>query len=102
MTLESDKLPAVAGIVTRIHEVTGSDYIAGLAKEGAISLGAAVKLDIWPGRGLAIDKVHADTALRTQWDLTSGGRLARRLRAGLAKRRLSVRLFAKLAQYGRG
>jgi hypothetical protein len=35
MTLESDKLPAAAGIAIRIHEVTGSDYIAGLAKEGA-------------------------------------------------------------------
>jgi hypothetical protein len=33
VTLESDKLPAAAGIATRIHEVT--DYIAGLAKEGA-------------------------------------------------------------------
>jgi len=39
MTLEYDKLPAVAGIATRIHKVTGSDYIAGLAKEGAASLG---------------------------------------------------------------
>jgi len=39
MTLESDKLSAVASIVTRIHEVTGSDYIVGLVKEGAASLG---------------------------------------------------------------
>jgi hypothetical protein len=39
MTLESDKLSAIAGIVTRIHKVTASDYIAGLVKEGAASLG---------------------------------------------------------------
>ena len=39
MTLESDKLSAVAGLATRIHEITGSDYIAGLVNEGAARLG---------------------------------------------------------------
>jgi len=43
MALEFDKLPAAAGIATRIHEVTGSDYIA-LPKKERIMKASCAKL----------------------------------------------------------
>jgi len=33
LTFESDKLPAISGVASRVHEIAGSEYLAGLWKE---------------------------------------------------------------------